>query len=295
MTRLLAFVCRYFVISGPFCLRLVVTSIIAIAMTGCTKSPDSSVFSKPVFSKPVFSKVASYTQPNSQSSEQFDMAFSPDGEQLAIISSDTSVVINIQQRTDNQQRTALNQFTPDKAEDIEHFAFSTESQNVLDYQSGPSGKANMAIVRDSQSGEEIWRIDRLVSPDSVAISADGQRVATIRDVFGEGAVFTQPLSIWDVSTGEEIAQFESDDECVFGWGNDLSLSSGGDRLATQCFGTAGKGAIAIFDIASGTRTLFPAEVSARRDFGLSPSGQQLAIRRVVEGEANTTVEVWDLP
>lgn len=276
MIRLLAFVCRCFVISAPFRLRLGGAAVVAIVMVGCVK-PTAS---------PAFSKIASYTQPDSQDSEHFEMAFSPDGGQLAIVSSDTAVAIDIQQGTE------INQFTLDKGEDIERFAFSTDSPSVLDYQSAAGEEESVAVVKDSQSGEEIWRIDRLVSPESVAISADGQRVATIRDVFGEGAVFVQPLSIWDVSTGEEIAQFESDDECMFGWGNDLSLSAAGDRLATQCFEPAGEGAIAIFDTDQGTRQLLPFAVSARSDFQLSPNGKYLAVRRADGETPNTTVEVW---
>ncbi len=206
--------------------------------------------------------------------ELFFFEFSSDGTQLATVGSG---IIRVWQVARDQELFHLNYDNI-----INEISFSADSKHLV-----AVGADGTVQTWEIASGNLLSRLilqrhgfSRAAKPDCLHLSSDGRWLtACIRDYRNDQDF----LKIWNVATGEGVAQIESQPE----W---LRFSADGTRLATEA---ADK--LHVWDVPSGRQVAQIAVPGVIEDAIISPNGTYLVVRIRPENlSSNKEVIVWDI-
>lgn len=156
-----------------------------------------------------------------------DIAYSPDGATLAVISvADHHSTVNLRQVSDGQ---LLRSFPVDEGVDLRKVAFSPDGQKLL-------------AVADSGAGYELysWRMDNGVQVDKVFLAANnnlGIAFSPDRTIvalgscarLGETDCAQAEVTLWQISDGRLLHRLSVPDAYVY----DLAFSTDGSTLASS--------------------------------------------------------------
>jgi WD40 repeat protein/serine/threonine protein kinase len=228
------------------------------------------------------------------------VAFSPDGMQLASASTDGTIKV-WGARSEPEARTfvgARMAWSPDgewlaSADFGERFKLwdSTTGQEIRTFDGHKGGVVDVAFSPDgkwlaSASDDrtvKLWNIatghelrtfvghkDNVIS---VAYSPDGTRLAS--------AGYDQMLKLWDVATGQEIRTFTGHTAWIWG----VAYSPDGTRLASQCNDRT----VRLWDVTTGLTTHILVAAFWGHKPAFSPDGTRLAA-----AAEDRTILLWDV-
>lgn len=191
----------------------------------------------------------------------YSVAFSPDGTQIVTASSDQTV--RTWEATKPWQTRGL-----DHGAEVVAVTYSGDGKYIA------STAENIAYVWDATTGRQV---QQLVHPErawAVSFGPDSRYLAT--------SSFDGNARIWDVATGQVVAQFHhGDNERVYG----VDLSPDGRYLAT-----AGVlGGVRLWDVASGRLIMTGTHDGAAGYLGFTPDKRYL-----ISGSVDHTARVWDI-
>ena len=134
------------------------------------------------------------------------------------------------------------------------------------------GKDRAVVVWDLTTGKEVYRVDHGGRVRCVAVSPDGQTLAST----GDGGV-----KLWDAANGNEKGELPGVDYCV-----PIAFSPDGSTAATEFQSSR----IRLWDMATLKPTLTLIDKPhARRDLAFSPDGKVLA-----SACGDGLIELWDV-
>jgi WD40 repeat protein len=215
-----------------------------------------------------------------------DVAFSPDGGQIAARSKDGQVTVC--DATTGQETLSLRGPTGK----VIRLLFSPDGRWIATVhyhtRSGPQRQEVGEVwLWDGETGEQKFLLQQdpgpLPSAVRIAFTPDGQRIALTSTGPSENSVGPS-VHIFDVATGKRGVTFRINEL------NDiaaLAFSRNGDAIAVL---SEGAPTVFIYDVATGKRRrTLEGHKSPVCDIAFSPDGKRLA-----SGDGSGTVKVWDL-
>lgn len=197
-----------------------------------------------------------------------NVAYSPDGKRLAIISGKTATVFDVQSGV---ERFTLPAFTSEAIE----VRFSSDGTHLA-----LASNDGWVRICDSATGKQIIEFTTIPSPNGgqlwqIAFSPDGQRLASAN---------SDGVHVWNVATGKKLLSFT---------GHGAGLRASGVAFSADGKWVASAGndaAVRVWDATTGVE-LFALTGHTASAFGVafSPDGQTLATSSV-----DRTIKLWQL-
>jgi RNA polymerase sigma factor (sigma-70 family) len=137
-------------------------------------------------------------------------------------------------------------------------------------------------VLDLAAGKQLAKFRTGVAVVSVAVSADGRRVAAATSANAGGKQDPREMAfVWDVATGKELARVPQ-----YGESGKVALSPDGRAVAVA---THWKGEVRVWEVASGTERFFFRHDGQLTGLAFAPDGRTLAC-----ASKEAPVYLWDV-
>ena len=187
-------------------------------------------------------------------------AFSPDGQKIALSSSNTGRVL--------EYLTSGHVLAkPERDDSVSKAVFSPDSQKIATVSSD-----NTSRIWDAQTGQELQRMEHDAQVYAAVFSPDGQKIATFSS--------DNTSRIWDVQTGQELQRLEHDDSVLA-----AVFSPDGQKLATA----SGDNRARIWDVQTGQELQKLEHDGPVYAAAFSPDGQKLAT-----ASDDGSARLWDV-
>jgi RNA polymerase sigma factor (sigma-70 family) len=164
----------------------------------------------------------------------------------------------------------------------QYHAFSPDGRVLVVGCYGDAAEKFPVRVYDLAARKEVGKFHPGAWVVSVAVSADGRRVATATSANTGGKPDVREVAVvWDVASGKELARVPQHGE-----GGGVALSPDGRTVAVA---THWKGEVRVWEVASGAQRFFFRHAGQITGLAFSPDGRTLAI-----ASKEAPVYLWDV-